>query len=333
MHATSAASASPEVAAASLSGVATKLGDLVQDVVCTTQIVSSGLMYKSSGKRAVEYLAENPQQLKNMPNATIERPYMLVPGWTTNPEKFDALVEKLTVNGTNGGAAYYVNNGTIYADSALTKPVTGPVPDAKVFVAVFDNNHQDPSLTAPQLKRSIEAVRTSTGSEKVDLEGYSMGGLATRLFLDQDGEGVGKVLLLGTPNKGTRFAELCKRVVSRDIKFAMNLAGVGAIDLPAFDWLAGAHNAKLDDLNTRFPQQVAKTEKLMILGGKGLPTPGPLKQPIRKGDGMVAAKSLRMPGVETKLLAGRPSLHHGSLPSDGGVYMETANFFGWSLQK
>lgn len=305
------------------------LGPITDDILCTSGILTSGILYKAGVAQARTFMADNPP-LRDVAPVSIERPYIMVPGWTTKPDKFDDLVNKLTEGGRNGGHAYYVQNGEFFADGALTQKVEHPPADAKVFVAVFENSHQDPSTTAPQLSKNLTAIRQATGSEKVDIEGYSMGGLCTRQYLDQEGQGVGKVMLLGTPNHGTRFAQLATRVIKRDIKFALKLAGVAPIDLPAMDWLSAGHdNGHLQQLNSRFEQQKAKAESLVIVGSDALPTPGSTKVPLRQGDGMVAANSLQMPDTNNVLLTGRPTLHHGSLPSDSGVYQQRAEFFGW----
>ncbi len=305
------------------------LGQPVADMVACSQLATAGLLYRAGGAEAQSWMAKRPP-LQDVPLVKMDRPYMMVPGWTTRPEKFEALVSRLTEGGRNGGQAYYVRDGEFFADGAMTQPLKSVPSNARVFVQVFHHTLQPPSETAPQLERSIAAIQKATGSEKVDVEGYSMGGLATRVFLDQGGQGVGKVMLLGVPNRGSRFSELSQRVIQRDIGWAMRLANLTVADLPAMSWLAAGANPHLADLNSRWEQQVARTEGLKIVGSAELPTPSAGGFPLRKGDGMVETRSLTMPGVEVEILRGRPTLQHGALPSDSDVYRERAEFFGWA---
>jgi len=258
---------------------------------------------------------------------------MMVPGWTTKPEKFDALVTRLTEGGRNGGRPYYVRDGQFFADKALTQPLETLPPEARVFVQVFHHTLQPPQETAPQLERSVAAIQKATGSEKVDVEGYSLGGLATRVYLDRGGKGVGKVLLLGTPNQGTRFSELAKRIIQRDINWAMSMAGVSVADLPDMEWLAAGGNPQLADLNSRWEQQRSRAEDLKILGSAQMLTPAKGLLPVRRGDGLVEARTVGMPGAEVEILKGKPTLQHGALPSDSEVYLERAEFFGWAPEQ
>jgi len=56
---------------------------------------------------------------------------------------------------------------------------------------------------AQRLNQSIKLIKQKTGSDKVNILAYSMGGLVTRQYLVDFGEdSVNKVILMGTPNKG-----------------------------------------------------------------------------------------------------------------------------------
>jgi pimeloyl-ACP methyl ester carboxylesterase len=308
------------------------LGRAVDDMVNLSQIVAAGQMYRMGAAQAQAWMARHPA-LQDVPHVRMERPYVMVPGWTTKPEKFDALVTRLTEGGRNGGRPYYVRDGRFFADKALTQPVQTVPPQARVFVQVFHDTLQPPTETAPQLERSVASIQKATGSDKVDVEGYSQGGLATRVYLDRGGRGVGKVLLLGTPNHGTRFSELSKRIIQRDIAWAMNMARLTVADLPDMEWLAAGANPQLADLNSRWEQQRSRAEGLKILGSAELPTPSRGLMPLRQGDGLVEARSLGMPRVEVEVLKGKPTLQHGALPSDSDVYRERAEFFGWTPER
>ncbi|MCA9794282.1 MAG: alpha/beta fold hydrolase [Candidatus Eremiobacteraeota bacterium] len=309
------------------------LGPWVDDMVNVTQVLGAGKLYEMGAAEAARLRAESPP-LQDVPNVLLDRPYAIVPGWTTRPEKFDALVARLTAGGRNGGRAYYVKEGKIYLDKECTQVSEQADPQARVFVMVFDDVLSPPDRTAPQLDSDLKAVRRATGQEQLDLLGYSMGGLATRVYLDQYPERVGKVMLLGTGNKGSRLGKLGARLIARDIQWAMRMAGLTAAHLPAMEWMGasnrdGRDNPHLAALNDNWDHQVAQTESLEIVGGKDLPTASSGWWPMAGGDGMVEASSLEMPGVPVKLLPGKGYKHHGNLPNDSDVYREMVDFFGW----
>lgn len=56
----------------------------------------------------------------------------------------------------------------------------------------------------------VEAVRKLTGAQQVDLLGHSMGGLISRFYIDKylEGDGVGQLIMLGSPMAGTSCANL-----------------------------------------------------------------------------------------------------------------------------
>ncbi|MGE0488874.1 MAG: esterase/lipase family protein [Vulcanimicrobiota bacterium] len=309
------------------------LGPWVDDMVNVSQILGAGKLYEMGAAEAARLKAERPP-LQDVGNVLIDRPYVIVPGWTTRPEKFDALVARLTSDGRNGGHAYYVKDGSIFVDKECSQPAAHVDAQARVFVVVFDDVLSPPDRTAPQLDRAFRAVRQATGSERLDLLGYSMGGLATRVYLDEYPERVGKVMLLGTGNKGSRLGKLGARLIARDIQWAMGMAGLTPAHLPAMEWMGasdrdGRDNPHLAALNDHWSHQVAQTESLEIVGGKDLPTASAGWWPMAGGDGMVEASSLEMPGVPVKLLPGKGYKHHGNLPNDSDVYREMVSFFEW----
>lgn len=309
-------------------------GRYVTDMVALSHFVGAGQLYKM-GAQAAEKLKAVEPPLTGAPNVRMERPLVIVPGWTTRPDKFDHLVARLTDGGRNGGQAYYVRDGQVYLDKECSVPTETVPPEARVFIAVFHDVLQPPDETAPQIRRSLETIASLTGSQKVDSIGYSLGGLATRVYLDQGGEAMGRVMLLGTPNHGTRFARLGCRIVQRDIQWAMSLANLSAAHLPALEWMGaldpeGEENPQLADLNRRWSEQQSRAEAVLQVGGKDMITPSSGLWPMARGDGLVEVSSLDLPGLETRLLPGEGYKHHGNLPHDRDVYEQMIAFFGWA---
>ena len=66
---------------------------------------------------------------------------------------------------------------------------------------------------ADRLHEIVEFVKNVTGSDEVDIVAHSMGGLVTRMYIDEYGDSsFGNIVLVGTPNHGVprRLLHLCK---------------------------------------------------------------------------------------------------------------------------
>lgn len=272
---------------------------------------------------------ETKPPLTDVPNVRLGRPLVICPGWNTERYKFRHLVHKLEASGENGHAVY-LQRGQAYADCECTKKLElSQIPsNTKIFVCEWDSIKAAPDVTAPQLAENLEAVQHLTGAERVDLVGYSMGGLAGRKYLDNGGDAVGRFLMLGTPNQGTRFGEMVARVVDHDVDWAQKLTGVSGEDREVMRWLA--HNGdELKELNGRWPQQRARVDQAMAVGSRQEWTPTRKWTQLSRGDSMVEPDALQLDGMPTAVLHGSEYLHHGSLPHDSQVYGEMMKFFGW----
>lgn len=311
------------------------LGPAVEDLLVLSQYVGAGQLYRMEDARFKEAAAVRPP-LAHEPRVTLQRPFVMVPGWTTARARFEGLGAKLTEGGINGGKVYFVQDGRFFQDYRLLNEVgvQGPPADAKVFEVVLRDIHAPPDVVASELDRNFEAIREVTGAPRLDVNGYSMGGLGTRVYLDRGGSAVGRFMMLGTPNRGTRFAELARHILQRDIQWAISMAGLVPGDLPALNWMAvddgqGKSNPRLHALNERWPQQLQRVEAAEIVGGQGQLTPASgdwrLFEP---GDGLVPLHSLSLPGTPARILPGEQ--HHGHLNLDAATYREMTRFFGWT---
>lgn len=310
-------------------------GPVVEDVLVLTQYLGAGQIYKmEDAKLQQEFDAKPP--LAAEPTVRLDRPFMMVPGWTTERVRFAPLVDKLTQGGINGGRVYYVKDGQFFADFEATQVLAqGSIPaDARVFETLLKDPHAPPPVVADEIERNLQAIQRATGAAKVDVDAYSMGGLGTRVYLDRGGQAVGRLMMLGTPNNGTRFAELANYIIRRDIQFAMGMAGITMADLPALQWMTvddrkGVLNPNLHALNARWPQQKANVEDVHIVGGQGQLTPASDGWRLfTAGDGLVPVESLSLPGTPARLVEGEK--HHGFLNNDAEVYREMVRFFGWT---
>lgn len=265
-------------------------------------------------------------RLEGAPRVTLRRPVVFVPGWGgwgLAPERFEPAWEHLTAEGANGGRTVFVRDGRFYTDRRGKVRCRDVGPGDRVFAVVFTNPHAPPEACAEELGRDLQAIRKATGQSRVDVEAFSLGGTITRLYLDRGGRGIRRLLMLATPNRGTRFGDLAREVLARDVSWAMALSGISAADRPALDWLGTGHPG-LRRLNQDWERQRSRVEAVRVVGGGGLPTPE-----AGAGDGLVEEESLALPGVPVRIL---PRRFHLDLFTDPEVFRERAAFFGWGLR-
>lgn len=107
-------------------------------------------------------------------------PVVLVPGWSAEGQDLEPL------------KGIFVRAG--WADSA-------------VAVVEFEDPEGSNILHAQEMALVVEELRARTGRDRVDILAHSMGGLATRYYLQNDGAGkVRRVAFLATPHRGTYTA-------------------------------------------------------------------------------------------------------------------------------
>lgn len=304
----------------------------ITDALAVTQFVGSGFLYQEAAKEAAKRQAESPP-FSDAPLVKLEDPFLILPGWTTQPEKFDNLVTHLLKDPHNGERAVYLKDGKPYSDKQCSQATEVQASD-KIFLAVYDDVLSPPDKTASQIAQAVQTIKGTQG-EKVDVLGYSMGGLAVRKMLDQDLETLDQVAFLGTGHQGTRFAALANYVIRRDINFAMNMAGVNATHLPAMEWMMPVdpknpdYSAKLTELNTNIERQKQNTTEMISIGSSGLATITKPWGGTEGGDGLVHESSLHIDGVPSVVLEGRGNKQHGNLPNDTEAFLELKRFFGW----
>lgn len=306
------------------------VGDLVESARDWKESISllvGGSLYLRGKKQALE-LEKKVRPLADVNDVKLSRPVILCPGWNTELHKFDYLTAKLLASGDNGAEAVYLNQGKAYHDPECTLPLEQIPSNSKVFVNIWDTRKTPPDGTGPQLKQNMAVIQQALGPGKVDLVGYSMGGLAARKYLDEGGTGIGNFLTLGTPHQGTRFAQMAGRVIRRDIQWALKFSGLEAGDLPAMEWLA-AGSPKLNALNARWEQQRALVDNVLLVAGRHEWTPSTRWFQLTQGDGMVETDRSSLPGAPTRVITGKGFLHHGTLPQDSQVFKEMSRFFGW----
>lgn len=303
----------------------------VKDFGVGLKLVSLGQLYRMSEGRQSKKIAKNPP-LENESAVTIKDPVVLVPGWTTTREAFDPLADKLLEGGRNGGALVFVQNGDFFYDRNCELKCESQFLEAsepKVFEIVFSDVRLPPHKSALEVGQNLKAVKALTGEDKVDVGAYSMGGLATRVYLDQGGQDIDQALFLGTPHRGAEFASLAHRTLTRDIKWALSFSGLIPKDIPALEWLSPEEhgNEQLRTLNQRWPSQKANLNEVRFAGGTGMPTADGGWWPVTTdGDGLVTSKSAAPPGETAVPLPGQG---HSHLNNSAAAYREMKDLFGW----
>jgi len=305
------------------------------DAIAIAQFTGSGFLYKEAAKSAAAQQERVPP-LSDAPIVRLEDPFLIAPGWTTQPEKFDNLVGHLLKDKANGERAVYLKEGQAYSDKECSVPTEITEAD-KVFVAVYDSTLSPPHKTAGQLDKAVEMIKSVQG-EKVDVLGYSLGAIAVRKMLDDQLEPVDQVAFLGTGHQGSRFAALANYIVRRDIKFAMKLANIDATHLPAMEWMMPVDpknpeaSPKLSALNANLDRQRSQTTDMISIGSEGFSTITKSWGGVEGGDGLVQNSSLDLAGVPTVKLPGRGNKQHGNLPSDTDAFKELMSYFHWQPQ-
>jgi len=283
--------------------------------------------------------AQAPPSIAEQPEVTLGRPMLFVPGFQSKEGCFDHLTEKLTGQGANGGRVYYLDGNHIYLDAHCKERAPTVDSSARVFVLALGPNRDSPPIVAGILSRALEQISECSG-EKVDVTGYSMGGLATRLYLDRGGKDIGKFMMVGTPNQGSPLADLGlglldQQAAGKSVGWLLSQSPkpLNPSDRSCLSWLTPTHkpnrNPALEDLNSRWQAQRTAVEEVEVVGSANLTT---LRFDFRpgRGDGTVPVESLA-PSAETPvvLLDDQAHARHGKLLESATLYQEMTRFFGW----
>jgi pimeloyl-ACP methyl ester carboxylesterase len=259
--------------------------------------------------------------LDQQPAARVERPVILVPGWSTETEVFSPLLSKLE---ERNPAAVYVKNGQFFSDPGCRES-TSPTKETKVYMLVFQDNRATPDRFLAEFQLALSSLPRSG---PIDVLGYSLGGSVARDYLDRGGDKVGKLLMLGTPANGTPLVEASVHILRRDIKWASSLAGLKGTDLDALEALAPS-SAYFRKLNSGLEEQLSRTEATELAGVGNMWTLSSRGLPRLHGDGLVPLDSLKLPGVPMNRLDGEPAALHEHQPYSVGAYQTMTRFFGW----
>ena len=317
---------------AALHSVVGAAGAAILHTVNGLELAGSGLLYEGQTKlTGLWHHLDAP--LSKLPTPSIERPFVLVPGFTTGPKSFADLRGLLNRDGANGGQTYFVKCGKFYTlggDGQL-QPLEGPPKQGKVFEMVWTDTHQSPDRNLPEMRENLDAICQATGYDKVDAEGYSMGGLDSRLYLDQGGTQIHKLLMLGTPNHGTGFGEHASIMLDRGENWATKFAHVSNSDDESLQWLREEKNSpKLQALNSTWERQRAQVDDVLSLGANRAVTASATHFfGLAWGDGLVPESSTPLPG--TKSLDFHEALSHGLLNNDTKAQDARCAFFGWTV--
>jgi triacylglycerol esterase/lipase EstA (alpha/beta hydrolase family) len=255
----------------------------------------------------------NQDPLADRATPTLERPFVFIPGWTTKPTAFGHVGDMLSRDGANGGQVYFVKQGQIFTrDSELNLTPAVPQKNAKVFEMIWSD---------------MDAICKATGEPKLDVQAYSMGGIDARLYLDQGGDQIHRLMTVSTPNEGTSFGDLTADVLDRNVKWALNISGITSDDRDSMEWLRSEKNsAPLKDLDSRIPKQDSSVDGVLTVGVDRMATPA--LPWLTGGDSLVSHTSAGLPGATNVVL--HDWISHDLVNNDPHVEDLREKFFSWS---
>lgn len=310
------------------------------DTFETFQGVSSAVTYKLQKMKA-KLARKISSPLSDQPKVGLKKPLVCVQGFRSKPGGFRPLLDHLTEGGRNGGAPYYVQGGKFFHDPECETQVGSDELDGgkKIFRVVPFNREQSFEVKADQLVKEMEAITQLTGEKEPDVLAHSMGGLSVRRYLDKNPVRLGKVMMLGTPHKGTKNADFARKVLAHNVGWALSIGGISQIAAPAVEALRAVDaeegaNPFLDQMNERWPQQEAKTEGALTIGGAGYTTPTHHDENgYGDGDALIETSALKLPGAKVKVMDGGGTKLHHTLPTDPEIFSEMISFFDWAAEK
>lgn len=272
--------------------------------------------------------------LEGEDSVRLSRPLLGVVGFMGRMGDTAHLMEHLSEDGQNGGHTYYLKDGKIYRDLKFQDAMPADWTDsqARVFQLVPRDRSQSPEVTAEQLGSALQQIQAVTGQPKVDVAAHSLGGLGARIYTTRGGGGIGRLMMVGTPNLGLRAATLAEWAVNEGIGWAMKLGNLGPQALPALQWLRATAdgNPNLETLNSQWPQHRVRLEDVKVVGSGGRLTATSNESGWGDGDGLVNTGSLALPNTDLTILPGTWSQGHISLMNDRQVFREMRDFFKWT---
>lgn len=151
-------------------------------VATTLLVMAAALTLPGSSLAAQDGAGRLSTDRMPLPGAGPRTPVVLVPGWSDDSEALEPLRERFLAAGWSPMAIEVV---------AFDDPV--------------GSNHEH----AAELDAAVARLRERTGADAVDVVAHSMGGLATRLFLQEGGrDEVRRAVFVATPHRGTWLAML-----------------------------------------------------------------------------------------------------------------------------
>ncbi len=297
----------------------------VWDRTVRNEYLLGGLRY---GRAKAEGLLQQTMGtgLSESPAVDIHTPLLVMPGFIGPEGQFQPLLDHLTADGANGGRPYFVQDGQVFEDYDCTRPAQ-PNPEARVFRIVLHDIQDGPEEGADQLEQAKPAVRAFCRRPDLDVAAHSQGGLAARVYAER-GHSAGKLMMVGTPNQGSRAAELSNIALKNDIFWASSMAGLGPAAAPALEWMTPG-NPKLSQLNDNIQNQIAHFSEMLIVGNDGFVSPVAAGR-TGPGDGLISAQALTVGDVEVKMVGGAGSKCHYTMMNDPDIFAEMVDYFGWT---
>ena len=303
----------------------------LQDLGRSLELARGGARYLGSSAATLAGVALQ-RGLHREDSVQLDRPLLGVVGFMGRPGCMSHLMRHLSSEG-NGHRVYYCKDDQIYRDRKFQDPLPASWsdPDARLFQLVPHDPGQGPHLTAERMGPALQQIAAITGQSKTDVLAHSMGGIATRIYIARGGCDIGKFMMVGTPNQGTRAATLAGWAMSQGIGRAAELL-LGPAVAGSLQWLRAVEdgNPELEALNARWAQDKGTLEDVRVVGAGGRLTANSSATGWGDGDGLIHSGSLSLPETPATLLPGSWTQGHKALMHDRQVFAEMRSFFGWT---
>ena len=265
----------------------------------------------SLGKESEVSAYDRPEQAA----PALQRPVLLIHGFTGAPENWKNMRTWLTSQAANGDGGVVDPNST----SVDSK--------AKVFLMKFSRPFNSTKTNAAELRQVIDKIASATGSREIDLVGHSMGGLDARYYLEEGGEKVKNLVMIATPNRGSVLAdnELKFREMGLPVKPEEDDPEVRQCvrDLCEDKVVNGKqNNPTLHEMNNTWSHQ-KDSARILLIAGNGHATLQSSTLLTMWGDGTVPQNSVKMDGVPLKNIWGPD---HSGVKEHPDALIATANF-------
>lgn len=328
-----AAPANTPAAAPQESWIAQAYGKFANNVLVRKNWEIADAMAQSAKAKGLTALVPLPAAAPK----TLQRPVVMIPGFSMDASSYDRMAQYLSKNPANGQAAVYVAADQQFHRGSASGEVMSPadVASAKIFEVQFSDPFSGSAAKGDEITAAMDAIQQAKGGSSLDVDvvAHSAGCTNFRNYLDTRSDAekakihVQHAVLIGPASHGTLMGDagaVGGGVLGPEVKAA-------AAELEPSSPLVKGLNQRWDD------QKKQVSGGFSIIGveardlGRVLPnTPDWGKHKLAPGDGFMPVDQLAMPGARLSVLdAADPTvLDHLAQVGYPGVIGQTVKALG-----